>query len=64
MEKTLTWSGKHEDNENRIKDFWLSQSPIDRLKAAFYLNSIAYKFDIKNPPKMDKTYSYTRKRNG
>ena len=27
----------------------------ERLKISFYLTSIAYKFDINNPPKMDKT---------
>lgn len=27
----------------------------ERLKVSFYLTSIAYKFDINDPPKMDKT---------
>lgn len=27
----------------------------DRLEIAYYLNSIAYNFDINNPPRMDKT---------
>lgn len=27
----------------------------ERLKVAFYLTSLAYKFDINDPPKMDKT---------
>lgn len=27
----------------------------DRLKVAAYLNSVAYNFDLNNPPKMDRT---------
>ena len=27
----------------------------ERLKVAAYLNSVAYNFDITNPPRMDKT---------
>ena len=27
----------------------------DRLKVAAYLNSVAYNFDINNPPRMDRT---------
>lgn len=64
MDKTVTWSGKHSDNQKRLRGFWLSQTPNERLKASFYLNSVAYNFDIDNPPRMDKSYSYTRKRNG
>lgn len=33
----------------------------ERLKIAFYLNSIAFNFDINNPPKMDKTVYSERK---
>lgn len=64
MDKTVTWSGKHGDNQKRLKDFWLSQTPKQRLEASYYLNSVAYNFDINNPPRMDKSYAYTRKRNG
>ena len=27
----------------------------DRLKVAAYLNSVAYNFDLNNPPRMDRT---------
>lgn len=27
----------------------------DRLQVAAYLNSVAYNFDLKNPPKMDRS---------
>lgn len=35
--------------------FWQSKTIKERLEAAAYLNSIAYNYDINNPPKMDKT---------
>ena len=33
----------------------------ERLRIAYYLNSIAYNFDINYPPKMDKTVFEIRK---
>ena len=42
--------------------YWQKQSYEERLKAANYLNSVAYNFDINNPPQMDKTYFKIRKR--
>ena len=36
-------------------NYWQSQPYEKRLQAANYLNSVAYNFDINNPPKMDKT---------
>ena len=42
--------------------YWHKQSYEERLKAANYLNSVAYNFDINNPPQMDKTYFKIRKR--
>lgn len=37
-------------------EYWKKQSYAKRLEAANYLNSVAYNFDINNPPRMDKTY--------
>ena len=36
--------------------YWKSQTREERLKAAFYLNSVAFNFDISNPPRLDKSY--------
>jgi len=36
-------------------EYWKKQSIEERFRAAFYLNSIAYNFDLNNPPLMDKT---------
>ncbi|MCC6723479.1 MAG: hypothetical protein IT258_03145 [Saprospiraceae bacterium] len=42
-------------------DFWLSKSQVERLLAAAYLNSVAWGYDLNNPPKMDKSRFSTRK---
>jgi hypothetical protein len=36
--------------------YWQKQSYEKRLEAANYLNSVAYNFDLNNPPKMDKSF--------
>ncbi len=43
------------------RQYWQQKSLKDRLEATFYLNSVAYNFDINNPPKMDKTIFYMRR---
>jgi hypothetical protein len=42
--------------------YWKSRSYTERLKAAYYLNSVAYNFDINNPPRLDRTEFKTRHR--
>ena len=44
------------------REYWLKHSYEERLKAAKFLNSMAYNFDINNPPRMDKTYFKIRER--
>jgi len=44
-----------------LSAYWRSKSVEDRLAAAMYLNSVAYNFDINNPPRLDKTVFKTRK---
>jgi hypothetical protein len=48
------------DNHSKEKE---KLSVNENLKISFYLNSIAYQFDINYPPKMDKTVFEIRKRN-
>ena len=42
--------------------YWKKQSHAERLRASFYLNSVAYNFDINNPPRLDRTVFKTRLR--
>jgi len=55
--------GKGHKHENAEKDsaYWKTKTVDERLAAAMYLNSIAYNFDINNPPRMDKTIFSCRK---
>ena len=40
--------------------YWKQQSYTERLRASFYLNSVAFNFDINNPPRLDRTAFKTR----
>jgi hypothetical protein len=44
-------------------DYWLSKTEAERLKAAAYLNSVAYNYPLDTPPHMDKTLFCIRHRN-
>lgn len=44
-------------------DFWITKSRIERLAAAAYLNSVAWGYDLENPPRMNKTVFSVRKQN-
>lgn len=44
----------HKLEEDPYKTYWYSQPMIERLKASFYLNSIAFNFPVSNPPKLDR----------
>ncbi|MCE7991449.1 MAG: hypothetical protein HEP71_05690 [Roseivirga sp.] len=52
---------KAEDHKNDL-DFWKQKTVLERLRAAYYLNSIAFGFDAENEPGMDRTYFQARKR--
>lgn len=43
-----------EDADHQL-DFWATKSPAERLAAAAYLNSVAWGYDIQNPPRMDRS---------
>jgi hypothetical protein len=43
------------------QEYWRSKTIEERLAAAFYLISVAYRFDIKHPPKLDRTSFSMRK---
>ncbi len=49
-----------EDNKPSI-EYWKDKTLSERLAASFYLNSVAFNFDIENPPRMDRTVFSMRK---
>jgi hypothetical protein len=51
----------HNHETDPYKDYWQKQTLEDRLKAANYLNSVAYNFSLENPPSMDRTFFAMRK---
>jgi hypothetical protein len=56
---------KHQtlDEASHNLEYWKKQSYEKRLEAANYLNSVAFNFDVNNPPRVDRTYFKIRKRN-
>ena len=61
IDRTAFWAGTHQENEDRIREIQQAKSPRECLQEAMYLNSVAYNFDIKNPPKLDRTAFSMRK---
>jgi hypothetical protein len=60
LDRTAFRATNHEEKGND-RAYWLSKTPDERLAAAFYLNSVAYNFDIDNPPRLDRTIFSMRK---
>jgi hypothetical protein len=60
LDRTAFRMGNHQNSGDNI-EYWESQNVTERLQAAFYLNSVAYNFDIKNAPKMDRAVFKMRK---
>lgn len=42
--------------------YWKTRTVEERLSAALYLMSVAFQFDLENPPKLDRTVFSMRKR--
>ena len=61
LDRNYFWAGKAEDQPSDAL-YYKTLTPEERLKIAFYLNSVAYNFDINNPPRMDKTVFSIEKR--
>ncbi|MBT2558844.1 hypothetical protein J7E24_13695 [Hymenobacter sp. ISL-91] len=63
LDRTAFHAGTHEENAR----YHAQQQPAtmeERLRAAAYLNSVAYGYDLNNPPRLDRTAFSTRKHNG
>lgn len=60
LDRSAFHAGSHMDTEI----FYAKNQPktsVERLLAASYLNSVAFLFDLNNPPKMDRTVFSMRK---
>jgi hypothetical protein len=54
MDKTAFKLQTVEEADDAMRDY-TNHTAKERLEIAYYLASIAYKFDMDNPPRMDKT---------
>lgn len=54
MDKTAFKVQTVEEADDSMRDY-SNHTLKQRLEIAYYLTSIAYKFDMDNPPRMDKT---------
>jgi hypothetical protein len=49
------------EEADKNREYWLQMSVKERLKAAWYLISCAYGFDLEKPPRLDKMAFSMRK---
>ena len=54
MDKTAFKIQTVEEADDAMRNY-TNHSAKERLEIAYYLTSIAYRFDMENPPRMDKT---------
>jgi hypothetical protein len=54
MDKTAFKLQTVEEADDAMRNY-ANTTPGERLRIYWYLTSIAYKFDLDNPPRMDKT---------
>ena len=60
LDRTAFHMGTHEQTEQYHAECQ-PETPEERLRNAMYLNSVAFQFDINNPPRLDRTAFSTRK---
>lgn len=61
LDRTVFQMYRKSENRNNFL-YRQSQSPEERLRAANYLNSVAYNYPFHDPPKLDRTYFRMRSR--
>lgn len=54
MDKTAFKLHTVEEADEAMRNY-SNHTAKERLEIAFYLTSVAYQFDMENPPRMDKT---------
>ncbi len=60
LDRTFHWAGKHVEHEERIEEYLAENTVIQRLEAAYHLNSIVYGSDINNPARKDRAVFSTK----
>ena len=60
LDRTKFKMQTHADASHQL-EYWRSKPIEERLRAAYYLISVAYNFDVNHPPKLDRTSFSMRK---
>lgn len=60
LDRTAFHAGTHEQNA-QYHATYQPATPAERLRATAYLNSVAFGYDLENPPRMDRTAFSCRK---
>jgi hypothetical protein len=60
LDRTAFKMGTHQESGHNY-DYWQKKSAVERLQAAFYLNSVAYNFDYNKAPRLDRKAFSMRK---
>ncbi len=55
LDRTAFHAGTHAEVEAYHLQRQQPDTMAERLRAAIYLNSVAYNFDLNNPPRLDRT---------
>ncbi|WP_339795184.1 hypothetical protein [uncultured Imperialibacter sp.] len=61
LDRTAFSAGSHKELSDKNREHWKSQSMEERLRAAAYLNSVAWNYPLDTPPKMDRSVFSMRK---
>lgn len=60
LDRTAFHAGTHEETE-RYHARSQPETMVERLRVAAYLNSVAFNYDMNNPPRMDRTFFAARR---
>lgn len=60
LDRTKGKGLSYEEAANQVA-YWRSKTMDERLAAVMYLNSIAYNFDVNDPPRLNRSVFRTRK---
>ncbi len=62
LDRTAFRAGSFAETEAWYRTYWHTVPMAERLRAAHYLNSVAYGFDLNQPPRLDRTVFQIRRR--
>lgn len=60
LDRTAFRAGSFKDADDHYRHDWRDATPAERLRAAWYLTSVAFRFALSDPPRLDRTAFSTR----